>query len=53
MFLVQLLEEYHVRDRQELEAMSFPELEDNPDEYEIEEIREKRTIKGKIHYLVK
>ena len=52
-FPVQLLEEYHVRDRQELEAMSLPELEDNPDEYEIEEIREKRTIKGKIHYLVK
>ena len=33
--------------------MPLPELEDNPDEYEVEEIREKRTIKGKIHYLVK
>ena len=33
--------------------MPLPELEDNPDEYEVEEIREKRIIKGKIHYLVK
>ena len=33
--------------------MPLPELEDNLDEYEIEEIREKRTFKGKIHYLIK
>ena len=33
--------------------MPLPELEDNLDEYEVEEIREKRTIKGKIHYLIK
>ena len=33
--------------------MPLPKLKDNLDEYEVEEIREKRTIKGKIHYLVK
>ena len=33
--------------------MPLPELEDNPEEYEVEEIREKRTIRGKTHYLVK
>ena len=31
----------------------MPELEDDPDEYEVEEIRDKRIMKGKAHYLIK
>ena len=50
-FPVQLLEEYHPRDRAEM--MPMPELKDDPDQYEIEEIRDKQIIKGKLHYLVK
>ena len=50
-FPVQLLEEYHPRDKPEM--MPMPELEDDPEQYEIEEIRDKRAIKGKLHYLVK
>ena len=33
--------------------MPLPELEDNPDEYEVEEIRDKAVMKGKVHYLIK
>ena len=50
-FPIQLLEEYHPRDKQNM--MPLPELEDDPDQYEVEEVRERRTIKGKIHYLIK
>ena len=31
----------------------MPELEDDPNEYEVEEIRDKRIMKGKAHYLIK
>jgi transposase InsO family protein len=50
-FPIQLLEEYHPRDQPGI--MPIPELEDDPEEYEIEEIRDKRTMKGRLHYLVK
>ena len=50
-FPIQLLEEYHPRDKNEM--MPIPELEDDPDVYEVEEIRNKRMIKGRIHYLIK
>ena len=50
-FPIQLLEEYHPREKEEM--MPLPELEDNPEEYEVEEIRDKRMIKGKVHYLIK
>ncbi len=33
--------------------MPLPELEDNPDEYEVEEIRDKAVMKGKVYYLIK
>ena len=33
--------------------MLTPELKDNLEEYEVEEIRDKQVIKGKIHYLIK
>lgn len=50
-FPIQLLEDYHPREQQEM--MPVPELEDNPEEYEVEEVRDKQLIKGRIHYLVK
>ena len=31
----------------------MPKLEDDPDEYEVEEIRDKRMMKGKAYYLIK
>ena len=31
----------------------MPELEDDPEEYEVEEIRNKRVIEGKAYYLIK
>jgi len=33
--------------------MPLPELEDNPDEYKVEEIRNKVVMKGKVYYLIK
>jgi transposase InsO family protein len=50
-FPVQVLEKYHPRDGDD--ELPLPDLEDEPDEYEVEEIRDKRMIKGKVHYLVK
>ena len=50
-FLIQLLEEYHPRDRQEM--IPILELEEDLNQYEVEEIRDKRMIKGKVHYLIK
>jgi hypothetical protein len=50
-FPIQLLEEYHPRDKQE--TMPIPELEEDPEVYQVEEVRGKQIIKGKIHYLVK
>jgi transposase InsO family protein len=52
-FSVQMLEDYHRRDNAELTAMPMPDLEDPPDEWEVEEVRDKRQIKGTLHYLVK
>jgi hypothetical protein len=50
-FPVQVLEKYSSRDDDD--KLPLPELEDNPDEYEVDEIRDKQTIKGKVRYLVK
>ena len=52
-FSVQMLEHYHRRDNAELTAMPMPDLEESPDEWNVEEVRDKRRIKGVIHYLVK
>jgi hypothetical protein len=54
-FPVQLLERYHQREDQKDSdhGLPLPELEDDPDEYELEEIRDKKTIRGQIYYLVK
>jgi hypothetical protein len=51
-FPIQLLEEYHRR-HDDVELMKMPDLEDPEDEWEVEEVRDKRKIKGVVHYLVK
>ena len=51
-FPVQLLEDYHRRQDDD-GLMAMPDLEDPPDEWEVEEILDKRRIKNTIHYLVK
>ena len=50
-FPIQLLEPYYPRETDN--PLPLPELEDNPDEYEVEEVKDKILMKGKIHYLVK
>jgi len=51
-FPVQLLEDYHRRQDDD-GLMAMPDLEDPPDEWEVEEILDKRRIKNTIQYLVK
>jgi hypothetical protein len=49
-FPVQLIEEYKPREDQPL--LPMPDLEDE-EEWEIEEVKDKKEIKGEIHYLIK
>ena len=49
-FPIQAIEEFTPRDDQP--PMPFPDLEDD-EEWEIEEVKDKATIKGATHYLVK
>ena len=51
-FPVQLLKDYCCC-HDDIELMTMPNLEDPQDEWEVEEVRDKRQIKGVIHYLVK
>jgi transposase InsO family protein len=51
-FPIQLLEDYRRR-HDDVELMAMPDLEDPQDEWDVEEVRDKRRIKGTIHYLVK
>ena len=51
-FPIQLLEDYH-RCHNDTELMAMPDLEDPQDEWDVEEVRDKRRIQGTIHYLVK
>jgi hypothetical protein len=50
-FPIQAIEDFKTRDDDQ-PLMSMPDLEDN-EEWEIEEVKEKATIKGTTHYLVK
>ena len=52
MFPIQLLETYRRRDDDE-SLMTMPDLEDPQDEWEIEEVLDRRKIKNTVHYLVK
>ena len=49
---MQLLEEYRPC-HNNAELMKMPDLEDPQDEWEVEEVRDKRRIQGAIHYLIK
>jgi Chromo (CHRromatin Organisation MOdifier) domain len=49
-FPVQFIEEY--RPREDQPPMPLPDLEDD-EEWEIEEVKDKASIKGQTHYLVK
>src|SRR5436190_23925745 len=51
-FPVQLLESYHHRE-DDNSLMTMPDLEDPKDEWEVEEVQDKRKIKDVVHYLVK
>jgi hypothetical protein len=51
-FPIQLLKEYRHR-HNDAELIKMPDLEDPQDEWEVEEVRDKRRIKGVTHYLVK
>jgi hypothetical protein len=48
-FPIQLLEPYHSRDHEE--PLPMPELEDDQEEYEVEEVKDKTLMKGKIRSL--
>jgi hypothetical protein len=50
-FPVQLLEPYYPRESEE--PLPMPDLEDDLDEYEVEEVKDKALMKGQIRYLVK
>ena len=51
-FPIQFIEDYRPREDDNQLPLPMPDLEDD-DEWEIEEIRDKATIKGMTHYLVK
>ena len=51
-FPVQLLENYRRREDDD-NLMAMPDLEDPQDEWEVEEVRDKRKVKDTIQYLVK
>ena len=50
-FPIQAIEDFKTRDKDQ-PLMPMPDLEDN-EEWEIEEVKDKATIKGTTHYLVK
>src|SRR6266566_1732283 len=50
-FLIQLLEKYHPRNKDDL--IFLPELKDEDKEYEVEEVKDKNLKKKYIRYLVK
>ena len=52
MFPIQAIEEFKLRDDDNQPPMPMPNLEDD-EEWEIEEVKERATIKGTTHYLVK
>jgi Chromo (CHRromatin Organisation MOdifier) domain len=51
-FPIQLLEKYNRR-KDDDGLMAMPDLEDPQDEWEVEEVLDKRKMKDTIHYLVK
>jgi hypothetical protein len=51
-FPVQFLEEYHPR-QGDHETLPLPELVEDQEEWEVQEVRDSKTIDGVLHYLVK
>lgn len=51
-FPVQLIESYRRRD-DDNSLMAMPDLEDEQDDWEVEEVLDRRRIKDTVHYLVK
>ena len=51
-FPCSVVEEYRRR-HDDAELITMPDLEDPQDEWEMEKVRDKRRIKGVMHYLVK
>jgi transposase InsO family protein len=54
-FHVSLLEPWHPQkeERNSAETMPFPDLEDEDNQWELEEVRDKQTQQGEAYYLVK
>ena len=52
-FPIQFLEDYHLRQGDDNTHLPMPELEDEQDEWEIQEIRNAKKFDGALHYLVK
>ena len=52
-FPVQFLEDYHTRNNDDNLSLPMPDLEDDNDEWEVQEIRDSKTFTGVLHYLVK
>jgi hypothetical protein len=50
-FPIQFIEKYHPRDDQDL--MPMPDLENDDEEWEIEEIKDKAILNKQLHYLIK
>ena len=51
-FPIQALEQYHTRDRDNM-ILPMPPLEEDQEEWEVEEVVDKACIRKEIHYLVK
>ena len=52
-FPIQFLEDYHTRNTDDNLSLPMPDLEDDNDEWEVQEIRDSKTFTGVLHYLVK
>ena len=51
-FPIQVLEQYHIQDRDNM-ILPMPPLEEDQEESEVEEVVDKAYIRKEIHYLVK
>ena len=51
-FPIQLLKDYRRREDDD-NLIAMPNLEDPLDKWEVKEVRDKRKVKDKVHYLIK
>jgi len=52
-FPIQFLEDYRMRDSDDNSFLPMPDLEDDDNEWEVQEIRDAKNFDGVLHYLVK